>query len=223
VRRVGCLSLAAALILLAVLPWIFVDFVESALLKLQIGPRTAAAIVMGILVGSLINIPIKRVARVDRVPIDPLAVFGLSGWWPQLARTESATIVAVNVGGCVIPASLATYEALLLVQNGSAAALAGAVLLNVFVCYGVARPVAGVGILVPGLVPPICAALSALLLAPEQATPVAFVAGTFGPLLGADLLHLRHIERMGTGLVSIGGAGTFDGILLSGILALYLS
>jgi uncharacterized membrane protein len=83
--------------------------------------------------------------------------------------------------------------------------------------------VAGVGILVPGLVPPLAAALSALLLAPEQATPVAFIAGTFGPLVGADLLHLRRIERMGTGIVSIGGAGTFDGILLSGIVALYLS
>jgi uncharacterized membrane protein len=36
-------------------------------------------------------------------------------------------------------------------------------------------------------------------------------------------LHLRQAERMDTGIVSIGGAGTFDGILLSGIVALYLS
>jgi len=63
----------------------------------------------------------------------------------------------------------------------------------------------------------------ALLLAPTFATPVAFVAGVTGPLVGADLLHLRDIERMATGMVSIGGAGTFDGILLTGILALYLS
>jgi uncharacterized membrane protein len=52
---------------------------------------------------------------------------------------------------------------------------------------------------------------------------VAFVAGTLGPLVGADLLHLRQIERMDTGILSIGRAGTFDGILLSGIVALYLS
>jgi uncharacterized membrane protein len=223
VRRIGCLSLAAALILLAVLPWIFVDFLETALLKLQIGPRAAALIVMGILIGSLINIPVKRIARTDKVPVDPLAVFGLGGYWPQLTRARSEIVVAVNVGGCVIPASLASYEALLLMRRGAAVALAGAILLNVLVCYRVARPVAGVGILVPGLVPPLAAALSALLLAPEQATPVAFVAGTFGPLVGADLLHLRRIDRMGTGIVSIGGAGTFDGILLSGIVALYLS
>jgi uncharacterized membrane protein len=62
-----------------------------------------------------------------------------------------------------------------------------------------------------------------LLLAPAYGTPVPFVAATIGPLVGADLLHLRQIERIDTGMVSIGGAGTFDGILLSGIMALYLS
>jgi uncharacterized membrane protein len=75
----------------------------------------------------------------------------------------------------------------------------------------------------PGMIPPLMAATSALLFAPEHATPVAFVAGTFGPLVGADLLHLREIERMETGMVSIDGAGTFDGIILSGIVALYLA
>jgi uncharacterized membrane protein len=67
------------------------------------------------------------------------------------------------------------------------------------------------------------AATSALLLAPEHATPVAFAAGTFGPLVGADLRHLGEIEQLETGMVSIGGAGTFDGIILSGIVALYLA
>jgi uncharacterized membrane protein len=62
-----------------------------------------------------------------------------------------------------------------------------------------------------------------LTLSPAHATPVAFIAGTLGPLVGADLLHLRDVEQLNTGIVSIGGAGTFDGILLSGIVALYLS
>lgn len=101
--------------------------------------------------------------------------------------------------------------------------LAGAVLLNVIVCYLLARPVRGVGILMPGMIPPLVAATAALLLAPEHPTPVAFVAGTCGPLVGADLLHLQEVEKMDTGIVSIGGAGTFDGILLSGIVALYLA
>jgi hypothetical protein len=43
------------------------------------------------------------------------------------------------------------------------------------------------------------------------------------PWVGADLLHLREIERIESSMVSIGGAGTFDGFLLMGILALYLA
>ncbi len=69
-------------------------------------------------------------------------------------------------------------------------------MLNVIVCYLLARPVPGVGIVMPGLVPAAVAAISALWLAPGHATPVAYVAGTLGPLIGADLLHLRHVERM---------------------------
>ena len=66
-----------------------------------------------------------------------------------------------------------------------------AILLNVIMCYRLARPVRGVGILISGIVPPLVAASSALLLAPVHVTPVAFIAGTLGPLVWADLLHLR--------------------------------
>jgi uncharacterized membrane protein len=98
-----------------------------------------------------------------------------------------------------------------------------AVAINTTVCYRLARPVKGIGIAMPALVPPIVAVMSALVLAPDQAPPVAFIAGVLGPLLGADLLHLREIPRISTGMASIGGAGTFDGIVLSGILAAYLA
>jgi uncharacterized membrane protein len=56
-----------------------------------------------------------------------------------------------------------------------------------------------------------------------MAPPIAFTAGVIGPLGGADLLHLRDIEAGESGIMSIGGAGTFDGIVLSGIIAAYLS
>ena len=75
----------------------------------------------------------------------------------------------------------------------------------------------------PGVMSPIVAAGLALLLAPEMAAPVAFVSGVMGPLIGADLMHLKHIETSDIGVVSIGGAGTFDGIILSGIVAAYLA
>ena len=65
--------------------------------------------------------------------------------------------------------------------------------------------------------------MSAVWLVPEQAPPVAFVAEVLGPLIGADQLHLRDIETLETGIASIEGAGTFDGIVLSGIVAAYLA
>jgi uncharacterized membrane protein len=49
----------------------------------------------------------------------------------------------------------------------------------------------------------------------------AYIAGVAGPLIGVDLLHLKGIEQSTVGMASIGGAGTFDGIVLSGIVAVY--
>jgi uncharacterized membrane protein len=82
-----------------------------------------------------------------------------------------------------------------------------------------ARVVPGVGIVVPMLLPPLLAAGVALVLAFRRAPPVAYVSGTMGTLIGADLLNLGRVVEMGAPMVSIGGAGTFDGVFLTGILA----
>ncbi len=46
-----------------------------------------------------------------------------------------------------------------------------------------------------------------------------YISGSIGTLIGADLLNLDKLQGMGAPVVSIGGAGTFDGIFLTGILA----
>lgn len=51
---------------------------------------------------------------------------------------------------------------------------------------------------------------------------MAYVAGTLGTLIGGDLLNLRRIREMAPTVASIGGAGTFDGIVVSGIVAVLL-
>jgi uncharacterized membrane protein len=43
-----------------------------------------------------------------------------------------------------------------------------------------------------------------------------------GTLIGADITNLHRIPRLGAKIASIGGAGTFDGVFLSGILAVLL-
>ena len=57
----------------------------------------------------------------------------------------------------------------------------------------------------------------------RRSSYAAFTAGVAGPLVGADLLHLRDLARTPVGIMSIGGAGTFDGIILSGVLAALLA
>lgn len=91
--------------------------------------------------------------------------------------------------------------------------------INVIASYLVARPVPNVGIAMPSLVPGIVAALTAFIFLPSFGAPVAFAAGVLGPLVGADLLHLRDVQKITTGVASIGGAGTFDGIVISGLIA----
>jgi uncharacterized membrane protein len=213
------------LILLALLPLVFGQLFTTALMKLRLEPSTAILLVMGIILGSGINIPLKRIARHDALVEDPLAIVGLPGRWPWFQRVRHETVIAVNVGGCLIPAGLAIYEVVHLFFDNpqSLPWLAIAVAINTAVCYRLAQPVSGIGIALPGLVPAAVAAISAFWLVPEQAPQVAFVTGVLGPLIGADLLHLRDIEALETGIASIGGAGTFDGIVLSGIVAAYLA
>ena len=213
------------LLLLALLPFVFAQVLVTALVKLRLDPGVALLIIAGILLGSVINIPVTRLIRHENVVYHPLGVFGLFHYWPQLKRVRRETVIAVNLGGCHIPTGLALYETLHLVAlNGQYTVnLILAVGLNIGICYWLARPVAGMGIAIPAFIPPITAVLSALLLAPDEAPAVAFVAGVLGPLIGADLFHLRDIPQIATGMASIGGAGTFDGIVLSGILAAYLA
>jgi uncharacterized membrane protein len=56
-----------------------------------------------------------------------------------------------------------------------------------------------------------------------HAAPLAYVSGSLGTLIGADLLNLPSLRSLGAPVASIGGAGTFDGIFLTGIIAVLLA
>jgi uncharacterized membrane protein len=225
----GCAGTFLAVLLLCLMPYFLVDAMQSALERLHLSPALAVLAVVGIFVGGLINLPVYRVPRVEEQPVEAGAVYGFYGWSEHLRYTRPDTIIAVNVGGCIIPTLLAAYELLYLSRTDAVplSSLCLAVAVNTLACYLVARPVRGVGITMPGLVSPLVAVGLTWLLLPglefERVRPaVAFVAGVSGPLLGADLLHLKDITRMSTGILSIGGAGTFDGIVLSGVMAALL-
>jgi uncharacterized membrane protein len=218
-------SVFAFVVMIVLLPILFGELMAASLGKLHLSPGMALLLMIAIIIGGLVNIPVRRIAHERLVPMHPLAVYGLGRLWPQMGRERRETVIAVNFGGCVVPTGLAAYQLMYLIATGASTLLALLVTagVNIAVCYSIARPVPGVGILMPGLVPAAVAAILALLLAPGDAAPVAYVAGVAGPLIGADLLHLREIEESAVGVASIGGAGTFDGIVLSGIVAAYLA
>lgn len=86
------------------------------------------------------------------------------------------------------------------------------------IVHSLARIVPGVGIAVPMLVPPLAAAAVGLVLSFRRAPLVAYVAGSMGALLGADILNLHRVAELGAPVLAIGGAGTFDGVFLTGII-----
>ena len=86
------------------------------------------------------------------------------------------------------------------------------------VLHWLANPVPGVGIAVPVFIPAVVTAVVSLLLSRINTAPLAYISGSMGTLIGADLTNLDKVQGLGAPVASIGGAGTFDGIFLTGIL-----
>ncbi len=196
-----------------------IGLVSVAFGKLGLSQGSGFLLLFSSLAGSLINLPLFQLKS---GPPRPGAMPPLGRLWrfPQL-EYRGRTLIAVNVGGALIPASFSLY---LLGHNPIAPleALAGVAGVSA-VSYLFSRPVPGVGIGMPVFVAPLSAALFAILIAPELSAPLAYVSGTLGVLVGADLLRLKDIRRLGTAVASIGGAGTFDGIFITGIVAVLLA
>ncbi len=130
------------------------------------------------------------------------------------------TIVAVNVGGCVIPVLISLY--ILIKYDLWVLGAVGTAIVAV-ITHQLATPVHGVGIALPIFVPPIVTAIVAVLLSRPYAGPLAYISGSLGVLIGADLSNLGKVASLGAPVASIGGAGTFDGIFLTGVLAVLLA
>jgi uncharacterized membrane protein len=157
--------------------------------KIGVHPRYVFVVMVLSLLGSYVNVPL----------------FMMQG-----------TMVALNVGGAIIPILVSLY---LLVLTKMYKRMAVGVAVVAAVVHSLAEIVPGAGIAVPMLVPPLIAAGVALLLAFRRAPPLAYVSGSMGTLVGADVLNLGQVARLGAPVVSIGGAGTFDGVFLTGIIA----
>jgi uncharacterized membrane protein len=211
------LALAALLALVVLL--VELDLVTVAYERLGLHPRAALALLFASLLGSALNLPLARLAGTEVVSGRIVSVYGVRYLVPVVERWPG-TILAINVGGAVIPALLSAYLAARVDQSLRMVAVTALV---AAVTHRFARVEPGVGVVVPIWIPPAAAALAAWWLAPEVRAAAAYVGGTLGTLIGADLLNLGRMRGSGAPVASIGGAGTFDGIFVTGIVAVLLA
>jgi uncharacterized membrane protein len=192
---------------------VFFNLATLSLHRLGLSPEAAVAVFFAALLGSMVNIPLYR----QRVVIAPARL--LWPWFFYRPPVVASTVIAVNVGGALVPLGMSAY----LLPQAPLGPTLGAFAIVAAVTHLLARPLPGQGIVVPALAPPLVSAAAALLLAGPGSGAVAYIAGTLGTLVGADLLNLRRLHRLGGTVLSIGGAGVFDGVFLVGIVAVLLT
>jgi uncharacterized membrane protein len=196
-----------------------IGLVQITFEKLGLSERSAFLLLFSSLVGSNINMPLFTVrAEAAPPPMDPnlMAFLRRAG-----LIVPGRTVIAVNVGGCVIPVAFCVYLIAHFPLNAFQIILGTAVVAAV--SFAFSRPIGKLGIGMPALIAPVTAALTASALATANAAALAYVSGVLGVLIGADMLHMADIRRTGAYVASIGGAGTFDGIFLTGLLAVLLT
>lgn len=183
---------------------IYLGLAHRALDRMRLSDREALIVIAAIILGSFINIPL-----------------------PFLPFTTS-----INVGGALVPFVLAVY---LLVKAGSnkewIRALVGAVATAVIVYIvgslinrgATMEPAGRYAVLDAIYLYPLAGGVVAYIFGRSRRS--AFVAATLGVLM-VDIFHYAWLLRQGAPanyVVSIGGAGAFDTIVLAGIIAVLLA
>jgi uncharacterized membrane protein len=199
--------------------FIEVGILEYAYAKMGVNRRYVFGLLLLSLLGSYVNIPVASLPAEHVVSGQEVTFFGMHYVIP-VVREWPRTIIAVNLGGAVIPTLLSFY---LLIKNRLYVQSLAGVVVVAAVVHWMAQPVRGMGIAVPIFIPPLVATGTALVLSRQSSPALAYIVGSLGTLIGADLLNLGKIQGLGAPVASIGGAGTFDGIFVTGILAVLLA
>jgi uncharacterized membrane protein len=197
-----------------------IHIIEIAFVKLGLTPEEAATIVLGTLLGSVINLPIYSVAAKENHHL-VISESQKLLWETFQPTRKGKVVIAINVGGCLIPVSLCIY--FIFLQELEPIKIIINTLAISALCYKSSRLIPGFGVGMPVFLAPLTAALLALLIDPEHAASLAYISGVLGVLIGADIFRLNEIASLGAPVASIGGAGTFDGIFITGIIAALLA
>jgi len=190
---------------------VFFNIVSLGFEKLGLSPGVTILILFLILAGSAVNIPLTKKKMVyEKRPF-------FFGFFKKHELRPS--YVAINLGGAIIPLFLSFY----FLSKVPLKPVLIATFLMIVVSKLFSKVVPGQGVTISAFVPPLFALLFALMLAPQFSAPCAFVSGVLGTLIRADILNLHKVRKLEPGLLSIGGAGVFDGIFLIGIVSALLT
>jgi len=197
-----------------------VDLFEIAFAKLGLTPQESLFLLIGSLLGSGINLPLLQLRNPEQgFPVKVVVQKVILGLAPKTLSDK--VIIAVNVGGCLMPVGLSLYFISLQLIDPVK------IIIGVFgitlLSYKSSQLIPGFGVGMPIFLAPLSAALLALVIDPEHAAQLAYMSGVLGVLIGADLMRIKNITQLGTSIAVIGGAGTFDGIFLTGLIAAILA
>ena len=196
-----------------------VGILRYAYMRIGLSAGAAMVVLLASLIGSYFNIPITPIGEQPVVEWRVIDYFGMEYVAPVLVQGPG-TVIAVNVGGALVPAAVSLF---LLIRNKLWITAPVAVVIIAAIMHALAHPVRGVGIAVPVFLPAITTAVVALVLSRRLAAPLAYIGGSIGTLVGADLMNLGSVADLGAPIASIGGAGTFDGIFITGVLAVLIA
>lgn len=197
--------------------------------QLSLGTINATILMMilvSMLIGSVIDIPVTKIRTKKQEQLFKYAPILEDIYSVPVVQELSTgkdrvfnTTVSVNLGGAIVP-GLATIYLLLSQPDNTALQI---MLIVIVAATLLSEMMGGVGIIVPeytGLI----ALPFALIVAPENAASVTFIAGV-GGILAGNLLSIVTFnkERTGSAFISLGGAGSFKAIYMTAIIASLIS
>ena len=212
-------------LLLSILAFFFiallqVDIFEVAFAKLGLTPQQSLFLLIGSLLGSAINLPLLQLQKIEQADSVKWVIQKII-WGITRIKLNNTIVVAVNVGGCLIPLGLSLY--FISLQVIDPIKIVTGVLAITVLSVQSSQLIPGFGVAMPIFLAPLSAAFFALVIDPQHAAQLAYISGVLGVLIGADLLRIKTIAQLGTSVAVIGGAGTFDGIFLTGLIAALLA
>lgn len=211
-------SFALFLLFLVLASVLFALAPAVAFAKLGLDPVLGYLFFLLSLFGGSINIPLRREKSVCEETPDEVALL-LQRYFGIAVPLCKERLLAINVGGAILPGLLSLY----LVRLVPPSEVIVATVITSGAAYLLSAPVRGVGVILPSFAPPVIAAVTAMLVSRQHAPQIAYISGVMGTIIGADLLRLRQMRAMGATFMSIGGAGVFDGIYLVGIVSVLLA